>query len=223
MTRLSPFALSRVFLVLAMLLALVPAAVAADAPPQIALSFTDTGVRVGNVSPGGEVVLFSAAKRGGVVATKEETVPRLLSDSDGDGVVTWEGMVPITSVWIAVDWRTGAVVTGAPGEFPIYVREIAPELYRKDAEDQIAALENRITRMMLLLVRPGQGAWVLRGREGADGDHDAQANGRLQLAFEDATPIAEGKEKAPKHLKAGDVVAAVDLGHLDIFLGQVTK
>ena len=223
MLKLSAVSLSRALFATAVLLVLAPAVMAQDAPPPLAVSVADTGVRVDNVTRGGEVVLFSAAKRGGRIATKEETVPRLLSDDDGDGIVTLGGAVPICSVWIAVDWQTGAIATGAPGDFPIYVRPIAPELYRKDAEDQIAALEQRVTRMLLLLVRPGKGAWVLRGREGADGDHDAEANGRLQLAFEDATPIAEGKEHAPKHLKAGDVVAAVDLGHLDIFLGQVTK
>lgn len=223
MTRLRPLALFRALFVPSILFVLVPPVLAAGAPPALALSFTGNSVRVGNVTPGGEVVLFSAAKRGGPVAAKEETVPRLLSDSDGDGVVTLDGNVPISSVWIAVDWQSGAVATGAPGEFPIYVREIAPELYRKDAEDQIAALEKRITRMTLLLVRPGLGAWVLRGREGAEGDRDGAANGRLQLAFEDAAAIAGRKETPPKHLKAGDVVTIVDLGNLDIFLGQVTR
>lgn len=189
----------------------------------LVLEVGESSVRVSNVTPGGDLVLFSCAKVARKGAAFSETLPRLLRDDDGDGVVILDGPVPIVSVWIAVDWRTGVVGTGARDGFPVYVATISPALYRKDAENQIAALEKRIPRLMLLLVRPEKGAWVLRVREGGEGDRDNEANGRLLLAFEDAKPIPGGKEKAPRHLNAGDVVIAVDLGHLDIFVGEVTK
>lgn len=168
-------------------------------------------------------MLFSSAKRARNGSTLSEALPRVLSDSDRDGVVILDEPIPLTSVWIAVDSTTGAYGTGAQVEFPIYVRPIAPAFYRKDAEDQIAALEQRLARVGLLLVRPRQGAWMLRGREGAYGDSDGAANSRLLMAFGDLLPVGNGKEKAPKQLKAGDVVVAIDLGQLDIFIGQVTK
>jgi len=203
------------------LIALAPAAFAQPAP--MALQVGENSVRVSNLTPGGDVVLFSYAKYGRNGTTINGSRPRLLHDDDGDGVVTLPGTVPYVSVWIAVDYKTGKVVTGARDGFPLYVEPLAETLFRKDAEDQINALEKRILRLMLLVVRPEKGAWALRGREGGEGDRDKEANGKLLLAFEDAQPIAEGKEKAPKHLKAGDVVVAVDLGHLDVFVSEVTK
>lgn len=206
---------------LLLLIALTPAAFAQSAP--LALQVGENSVQVSNVTPGGDVVLFSCAKFVRNGQGMNDPRPRLLHDDDGDGVVTLPGAVPYVSVWVAIDYRSGAMATGAREGFPLYVEPIAPELFRKDAEDQIAALEKRILRLMLLVVRPKQGAWALRAREGGSADRDKEANGRLLMAFEDATPLEEGKEKAPKHLKAGDVVVAIDLGHLDVFVGEVGK
>ncbi len=208
------------FFSLLVLIALAPAALAQSAP--LALQVGEDSVRVSNLTPGGDVVLFSYAKYVRNGQGVNDSRPRLLRDDDGDGVVSLPGPVPYVSVWIAVDYKTGAVATGAREGFPLYVAPLAPML-RKDADDQIATLEKRILRLMLLVVRPEKGAWTLRGREGGSADRDKEANGRLSMAFEDAKPLEEGKEKAPKHLKAGDVVVAVDLGHLDVFLGEVGK
>ena len=202
------------------LLALSSAALAQSAP--LALQVGENSVQVSNLTPGGDVVLFSYAKYVRNGQGVNDSRPRLLRDDDGDGVVTLPGPVPYVSVWIAVDYKTGVVATGAREGFPLYVAPLAPML-RKDADDQIATLEKRILRLMLLVVRPEKGAWTLRGREGGSADRDKEANGRLSMAFEDAQPLEEGKEKAPKHLKAGDVVVAVDLGHLDVFLSEVGK
>jgi len=190
---------------------------------QLALQVEEAHVRVTNVTPGGEIVLLSCAKYEKNGKTFNDTQPRLLADDDGDGVVMLPGPVPYVSVWIAVDSKTGTVAIGSREGVPLYVAPIAPALYRKDADEQIVALEKRILRLMLLIVRPEKGAWALRGREGGDGDRDKEANGRLLLAFEDAVPIPQGKEQAPKHLKAGDVIVAVDLGHYDIFVGEVGR
>lgn len=210
-----------VFLFVLMLITIVPAAFAQTAP--LSLQVTEASVQVSNLTPGGDVVLFSCAKYGRNGLAINDAKPRLLHDDDGDGKVSLPGPVPYVSVWVAVDYKTGALATGAHEGVPLWVEPIAPTLFRKDAEDQIEALEKRILRLMLLVVRPEKGAWALRGREGGDGDRDKEANGRLLMAFEDAQPLGEGKEKAPKHLKAGDVVVAIDLGHLDIFVGEVTK
>jgi hypothetical protein len=208
-------------LLLLLVIALAPVAFADG--PSLAVQVGETSVRVSNLTPGGDAVLFSYAKFGSHGGTTSAARPRLLHDDDGDGVVTLAEPVPYVSVWVAVDWKTGATATGAREGFPLYVRPLAPALFRKDADEQISALEKRIPRLMLLLVRPGQGAWTLRAREGGPGDRDKEANGHLVLAFEDAQPLEEGKEKAPKHLKAGDVVVAIDLGHLDLFVGEVGK
>lgn len=181
------------------------------------------GVRITNLAPGAQVVLFSYAKY-----VKRETLfadaqARLLSDEDSDGVITLASDVPNASVWVAIDYETGGVATGALRGFALSVRPIAETLFRKDADEAIHGLEQVVPRLHVLLVRPGLGAWTLRVREGGDGDRDGEANGRIRLAFEDAQPIPGGKEKAPQNLKAGDIVVAVDPGRLNLFVSEVAK
>lgn len=190
---------------------------------QLSMTVTATGVRVGGVTPGGEVVLFWCAKTPGAGATHLESDGRILADDDNDGAVTLDEQIPLRSVWIAVDHKSGAVVAGARPEFPLNVAPLAPTLFRKDAEQEIAALEQELPRVILFLVRPGLGVWAQFAREGGAGDRDGKPDGRLSTAFEDARPIVKGKEKAPRHLKHGDVVVAVDPGRLDVYLSQVTK
>jgi len=203
---------------------LIVLAIAASGQTQtLNVTVSETTVTVTGVTPGEDVVLFSCSKRMFNGAIHVEPKGRIISDTDKDGVATLSESVPLRSVWIAIDQKSGAVGVGTPPELTPYVRPIADSLFRKDAEDQIAEFEKEIPRLILLLVRPGQGAWMIRGRDGDPSDRDNDVNGRLRLAFEDAKPVVDGKDKAPKHLKAGDVVACIDPGRLDIFLGQVTK
>lgn len=210
---------------LATLFALVPlssfTAAQAQTTPQVHVERDH--VRISNLEPGAQIVLFSCAKYVKRGTLYSDPQARLLGDDDSDGVITLASDVPNASVWVAVEFRTGTVAAGALPGFGLTVREIGETLYRKDADEQIIGLERSIPRLQVLLVRPKQGAWGLRVREGGPGDSDGEANGRMRISFEDAQPIPGGKEQAPRHLKAGDVVIAIDPGHLDVFVGQVTK
>ena len=208
------------FAITALLLALPFSASAQEA---LSLTVTEAGVSVGGVTPGQEVVLFSFAKRIRNEDIFLEPLGRLLSDDDRDGMVTITEKVPLRSVWIAVDQKSGAVATGARPEWEPHVTSLGEFRFRKDDQDEIVSIERQIPRLVVLLVRPGLGAWVTRGEDGLKTDGDKEANGKVRVSFEDAPPLVEGKEKGPKHLKAGDVIAAVDPGRLDIFIGQVTK
>lgn len=195
---------------------------AAEAP-SLSMTVTETGVTVSGVTAGGEVVLFSFAKRVRNDEIYLERQGRVLDDADRDSVVTLAEKVPLRSVWIAVDQKSGAVATGARSEWEPHVTTLSMFRFRKDDQDEITALENEIPRLEVLLVRPGLGAWLMAAVDGSSSDRDDEANGKVRIAFEDAPPLIAGKEKGPKHLKAGDVIAAVDPGRLDIFIGQVTK
>lgn len=210
-----------VFITLLLAVALAPAAIAQSAP--LTVHVAETSVKVFNLTPGGDAILFSCAKYGRDGRSFNDAKPRLLRDDDGDGIVMLPGDVAYVSIWVAVDYKTGKVAVGAPEGVEPWVRPINENLYRKDADEQILALEQELYRMMLLVVRPEKGAWSLRAREGTETDGDREANGKLLMAFENAKPLEEGKEKAPKHLKAGDVVIAVDLGQYDIFVSEVIK
>jgi hypothetical protein len=148
----------------------------------------------------------------------------VLVDDDRDGVIRFTPTtdIPLRSVWVAVDETTGQTASGAPPGFPLLLSPIGPDGFRKDAGGEIASLAVDLPRLVLLLVTPGKGAWLLIGFDGEATDRDGQSNGRIQLSFEDAKTI-DGKDNAPKHIKKDDVVVAIDPGHLDVFVTQVGK
>jgi hypothetical protein len=203
-----------------------PAANALPGPSSTAsfsLTVTETSVLVAGATLGGDVVLFSYAKVARDGRIQGDARATVLHDEDGDGMIVLNVQVPLRSVWVGIDAASGAVASGAHPQFPLVVSEIAPSLLRKDAAGEIATLEDQIPRLVLLLVRPAKGAWMLRGRDGGDGDRDGTANGRLSLAFEDTRSILDLRTKGPQHLKTGDVLVAIDPGHLDVFIGQVAR
>lgn len=188
------------------------------------VTVNEFGVRIAGITPGGSAVVLTTSRgtfRGRLDVRSDA---RLIHDTDGDGVIQYtpERPVELRSVWAAVDFTTGAYAIAAPPRFPLYVREWQEASFRKDAEGAIVGLGRSIPRLVFLLVRPGQGAWLLRAADGGAGDRDGAKNGDLTVAFEDLVAV-EGKEKAPKNVKAGDAVIAIDPGQLDVFATGVRK
>jgi len=198
------------------------AAHAADS--QFHLTIDSVAVSVSGVSPGGSVVLFSCTRTSSIrsIAVKPSAI--VLRDQDHDGVIRYAptGGVPLRSVWIAVDEGSGQAASIAPADFPLLVSAIGGNDLKKDVEGEIASMGLGLPRLSLLVVRPGTGAWIMTGFDGEATDHDQRGDGRVELAFEDAKAVS-GKDKAPKHLRKGDTVVAIDPGHLDVFMTTIDK
>ena len=199
-------------------------ALSAATAPALGIAVTRKTVTVSNVPSGGSIVLFSCSRSSlyRSIAVKPEA--RVLQDEDRDGVIRFALSIdiPLRSVWVAVDETSGQTATAAPLGFPLLLSAIGETSFRKDVEGEIASLAVDLPRLVLLLVTPGKGAWLLTGFDGEASDRDGHSNGRVQLSFEDAKTI-DGKDKAPKHIKKDDVVVAIDPGHLDVFVTQVGK
>jgi len=190
----------------------------------LSISFSQDEVAIASATPGGDVVLLGCSRSSprGMLVTRRDV--QVLHDDDGDGVVRYKPRagIEVRSIWVAIDSESGAVGTATPAQFPLNVIAIQSEQLRKDAENELAAFEAERSHLTLVLVRPKNGAWIADAREGGGGDGDGVSNGRLQVSFGDGKTIG-GKDKAPKHLKHGDVIAAVDLMHFDIFIAEVGK
>lgn len=215
------FLMRRVLLVI--LVTVVSAPIAAE-EPSLAVAVTETAVEVTNVPPRGVVVLLTCGRVSYQGRTHLARRGMLLRDDDGDGRVRHlppEG-VPFASVWIAVNYSSGEVAVGAHPDFPLSWSPLPVTSLRKDADDQVAFIEHELTRVVLFLIRPDTSVWEILGRDASSTDRDGAPNGKLKLAFEDAR-IIEGRDKAPKHLKKGDVVVAVNPGHIEVFTTQVDK
>lgn len=195
----------------------------ASAPAQITLSI-GSSVKIANATPGGSVVLFSCARTSRQGRTHVTRQALTLVDDNGDGIIefTPEVGIPLRSVWIAVDHLSGALAAGAPISFPLTISELTAGAFKNDADGAIAQLEKQLRRLMLLLVRPGNGAWTSAARDGDRPDADQMRNARVALAFGAARPI-RGSPAAPSQLRPGDVVVAIDPSHLDIYVARIDK
>jgi hypothetical protein len=190
----------------------------------ITILVSSHSVVVNNVPAGGSIVLFMVARTTRNRHLHVAHSAKLLSDDDRDTVVSFipEDPVPLRSVWIVADIETGSYAAAAHPDFPLHSQPLLASSFRKDSAGEIAALELEIPRLILLLVSPGKGAWILSSMEGGPGDADSAPNGKLSMLFSEAIPVA-GKEKPPPRLKAGDFVAAVSPGLLDVWIAAVGK
>lgn len=214
----------RVLLPLLVIAVVAPVVAVAAEQPSLVIAVTDTAVEVSNVSPRTTVVLLTCGRVSYKGRTHLARRGILVRDDDGDGRIRHappEG-VPLASVWIAVSYSSGAVAVGARSDFPLSWSPLPVISLRKDDDDEIAFIEHDLRRVALFLIRPDTSVWEIFGRDGSSTDRDGAPDGKLKLAFEDAR-IIEGRDKAPKHLKKGDVVVAINTGHLEVFTAQVGK
>jgi len=197
--------------------------VAAD-PPALTLTVSTTAVDVTNVAAHGSVVLIECARTSFKARTKVDRNAVLLHDDDGDGRVKYVASepIPVSSVWVVVDFTSGRIAAAAMPDFPLSWSPLPADALRKDAENELAFIDRELPGLILFLVRPDVAVWEIFGRDGSVSDRDGAPNGRLKLAFEDARVI-QGREKAPKHLKKDDVLIVFNPGRLDVYTAQVGK
>jgi len=142
-----------------------------------AVVVSPTTVDVTNIRPGGAIVLLFCERgsRQGHTAVSAKGV--VLSDDDRDGRVstTRQTGIPLRSVWIAVDYESGAVAVGSRPEFSAMTNTLAGEALKKDVESGIAFLDQELPQLIMFVVRPGVGVWQLAARDGKAADRDAVA------------------------------------------------
>jgi len=179
------------------------------------VSVTDQTISITNATAGGKVVLFSCARVSLERNIGVRNAAVVLSDDDHDGAISYNppNGIPLRSVWAAVDEISGQIATGSRAEFPLNVTPIS-------VDTDVSDLSVELPRLIILLVRPGVGAWYATEFDGQEGDHDGFLDGKVRLTFQDLKKI-DGTLAAPLILKNNDSVVCIDPGQLDVFSGQV--
>jgi hypothetical protein len=190
----------------------------------LAIQATTTTVRITNVERGGSIILFSCSRGYREGRTFVDSAAIALRDNTGTGVIEYQPVspIPLRSVFAAIETETGVVAFGASPGFPLSVIPFEAEKLSRDSTGEIVQLVHGMPRLVVLLVRPAKGAWIMRGFDGQEADRDRTSNGRLTLAFEDFRSIG-ASDKGPKALKKDDVLVAIDPSHLDIYAAEVGK
>lgn len=195
-------------------------AMPAEAAP-FRVTLENDAVVVSGVTLQGQVVLLGVSREIG--EDDFHNVRRhlqTLTDEDGDGVIryTVEG-VPLRSLWAVADLASGNHDAVAPEGFGlrrVNWRGRGPER-RQDGK---GAVEDRRTRLELLVVRPKVGAWNLRVSDGDASDGDGAIDGRLEGILEQMQPLAASPQ-APSIFQKDDLVLALDPAAMEITLFKV--
>jgi hypothetical protein len=187
---------------------------AAGAFGAVSVKFGQNTVQVSGVSPHGSVVINAALHEStGRMYARLNELTQVVSDDDGDGIVTFDLGHPISprSLWVIVDVTSGTYAIAAPPGSPVIVARHAPMLLQKtdlDAADQIAADH---VAMSVLWVRSGPSGtvWRVRAADGGATDEDHHNNGSAVVSTVAFTAIV-GHDQPPKKLKKDDLIIVLD-------------
>ena len=134
----------------------------------------------------------------------------ILTDESGGGTVRLDlnTEVATDSGWAVVDLATGEVAIGTPEDSPFTVVTFSNGAIRRNEAGEFAQIVGDREYIDLVLVRPGEGAWLFYGEDGHSNDRDHQRNGRTTIDPELMRPIGDSPAP-PKHLKNGDRLIAI--------------
>ncbi len=190
---------------------------ASPAFAEVSVAFEPVAVVARGISPGQQAVFFSVTRE--PIAFGVRVVRRLevIADEDGDGLVRYEveaGVVRASAWWV-VDLATGDAAVSAPEDFGVrWVPEEEETLPAASAVEPELALAQR-SRLEILLVRPGVGAWRQSAADGGRGDSDASPDGLLRVGLLELEPA--GTAPGPlTELRAGDVVFGIAPNTLEV-------
>jgi hypothetical protein len=196
--------------------------VSAQAAAALALRVERDAVVATEVTRGGSAVFFAVTFETGSVPLRARQAT-ILRDDDGDGTVKLEMPegVPFIGIWSVTDLATGAVRLATKEGYELIDLEEPAELsFRGGERGEFDRFEHRAQDVELLVVRPGEGAWTLRGTNGAQEDLDFEPNATLVLGMDRLTSLAENG-RAASGVRAGDVVVLIDVASMRASAGTV--
>jgi len=191
---------------------------AANNPQSLTAVLSDTEVTIQGMDAGSQVVLLGVTLQVERNMLTRRAFSEVLTDEDGDGAVTFtpKGGVAFRSVWVAVDLNDGANVVAAPEDFELTNESISSADLQLGLDNLVTGLEHHHRNLDLLVVRPGDGAWMLRATDGSALDQDEVRNGQISIAFASAQPIDPDYAAAPATLSPADVIVALDPVRLEV-------
>lgn len=191
--------------------------VAADSP-SISATVSAGQLTVTALSSGGSVAVSGLTAHNERGMLSKQSIARVLTDDDRDGRIVYAPAagIPFQSVFVVVDLVGGTTTVVAPEGYSVDHHEIGRAALKKDQDGLVSALELDQLHAEILIVRPGEGAWVIAAHDGGGGSADGIADGRLSIQFEQARSLVDPDQKAPKKLKKGDVLAVIDPAHFEV-------
>lgn len=215
--RLARFALVATFLLLA-------------TAPALALEsrYLAHSIDVADVTPGGEVVVFHASRQSEGLIPSVGIHRGVWVDEDGDGVITQElgQEAPRRAVVVAVDLSSGAVTLAAREASLVTETELPADALVTSPAGEASTLRHHRSRVEMVVVRPGVGAWKISAGDGAETDLDPTkpgaepvSDGTVHFSLDRMEPVAGASVQAepPAGVLPGDVLVMIDPGSFELY------
>lgn len=189
------------------LLAILTAYTSSAAP---VVRFEPSHVSATGITPRGRAVVVGVAHEPREFWTNIVHRQFIVTDDAGTGTVRLDlnTEVATDSGWAVVDLTTGEVAIGTPEESPFTVVGFSNGAIRRNEAGEFSQIVGDRDYIDLVLVRPGEGAWLFYGEDGHSNDRDHQRNGRTTVDPELMRPIGDSPA-APKHLRKGDRLVVI--------------
>ena len=174
-------------------------------------------VVVDGVKPSGRVLVLGGTHERPGPYVLFTTIKEVLTDSDGDGVVTLDlnRPMPRFSTWLAVDLASGATAS-VTGDKVVPTAEPIDKDQLVDGETAATGLRVPTGNMCLAaLVRPSLGVWTATLNDGGSGDSDGEPDGKINMQIRDLEP-AGSSAAAPATGLPGDLLAVIDIRTLKL-------
>ena len=160
----------------------------AGAAPQLA--FAGHGLVGSGFSPGGQVIWFGLTQE---VVAYEVTYARHQEAGpvDGKGQASFDlgKAVPRRSLWVAVDLASGAYAIATPPGFELTQTELPATALTYRGSSLADQISDEADGSLILLVRPGQGAWGAAVGRGGLLDESLPTETAVRVSLDRLEPI----------------------------------
>lgn len=194
-------------LISALVLAWSVASAASAQEQPIAITIDGATVTATGLTPGGPVVVVAGWwTRSYGIPDLAELWRGATATAGGDVSVTFDRPVPETSLVVVADVTSGRIELLDSGRarfrrVAMPARRLTRGADGGDYDDMLSPHE----RALIVVIRPGVGAWVQAAYDGGIGDHDGLSNRSIRTDPSSMEAVAQSPP-APKKIRPKDVV-----------------
>jgi hypothetical protein len=207
----------------AWLLLVTPTAGMAMTP--LRLDFDGDAVVVSDLEPGAEIVYFSVSRSVVTFVPRTEARTDLHVDDDKDGEIRipLERIVPPKFLAAAVELASGRFGLLTPEGSS--VREIAfpADSFGQEPGRRYDQLEDHSDLGVMLLVRPGVGAWSITTGDGAPSDESPPSDGLVRTSASAMQPVGESGPPPDEYQKDDILIRVAPRAGLQYYATRVVR
>lgn len=187
----------------------------ASAASGVTVQFGKRTVTASGLSPGSDVVVFGVIKIPLLSYSRLQRFQTIVTaGKDGAAAAETDFDIPITSVWVIADVRTGQVTIATPRPRGVATVPIGRSLIHGNA----GHFSFDRSFLDLIYVHAGEGAWIWHAVDGGGGDEDGP-NGITTIDIAKSTHLAG--QTSPKVFSPGGTLVAVDFEDLVVMTTDV--